>query len=352
MKPRILICDTYYDAAIQSLPFNPASTYESNLQDILYQSFGTSDFYSRNLNALGWEATDIIVNHDRLQNLWSAQYGENGGGSYWSLNDQVNFYKPDVIFLQNLGLPITGSMGVPIVGQLSCPWPGDQHVSKCQIIFTSFPHYVARIEALGVKAIYSPLAFDPIVLERCAPLPTDRIYDVTFVGGVSNPGHWRRGMEVLNAVAEAIPSFKWWGYGAECLPISSALFQAYQGEAWGLDMYRIFLQSKIVLNRHGEVAEGYSNNMRMFEATGCGALLATEVSENLDSLFYPGEKIGYSGIEQLISSIKVLLDNPHSIDAIAKRGQERTLRDHTYAKRMKTVSDTFQQCLSLQTTAK
>ncbi len=181
----------------------------------------------------------------------------------------------------------------------------------------------------------------------------DRIHDVVFIGGVGAPGHWTSGMRTLHAVAEAIPTFKWWGYGAEHLPVNSALFQKYQGEAWGLDMYRIMLQSKIVLNRHGEVAEGYANNMRMFEATGCGAALLTEASKNLGTFFELAhgfhEVAPYASIDEAIETIKLLIKYGAGL---AARGQQRTLRDHTYAQRMKTVSDTLHACLSQEATAK
>ena len=50
-------------------------------------------------------------------------------------------------------------------------------------------------------------------------------------------------------------------------------------------MYKVYGRSKIVINRHGEVAQGFANNMRMFEATGMGALLMTGQSPNLSDFF-------------------------------------------------------------------
>jgi hypothetical protein len=43
-------------------------------------------------------------------------------------------------------------------------------------------------------------------------------------------------------------------------------------------MYRVLARSGIVVNRLGPVAEGAANNMRLFEATGAGALLLTEAA--------------------------------------------------------------------------
>src|SRR5437764_8907748 len=82
-----------------------------------------------------------------------------------------------------------------------------------------------------------------------------------------------------------------WGFGSEGLPAGSAILGRYRGEAWGLDMYSVLAQSRITLNRHGEVAGGYAANMRMFEATGAGALLVTDSGKNLSELFEPGREV-------------------------------------------------------------
>lgn len=332
LNPRILILDTYYSEVIRSMPIDPAKSYESNLAAIMQRSFGTADFYSRNLRALGWDAEDVIVNHDQLNALGA--------------NDDVE--EPDVVFLQDLSIDYAQGSGLfgPkfMAAQLSCPWPSDEAVRRCEVIFTSFPHYVKRIEALGVKAVYNPLAFDPIVLDRIGPLPAERIHDVVFIGGLGR--HWQRGQEMLNAVAEAIPTFKWWGYGADLLPSNSALRQKYQGEAWGLDMYRILLQSKIVVNRHGEVAEGFTNNMRCFEVTGCGAVLMTEDSSNLRNFFKDDEVVGYGSANDLISRIQYFLNHDRERQEYADRAQVRCLNEHTYDIRMKTISDTLRGLLN------
>jgi hypothetical protein len=41
------------------------------------------------------------------------------------------------------------------------------------------------------------------------------------------------------------------------------------------------------LNRHIEAAEGFANNMRLFEATGVGAMLVTDDGKSLSELFRP-----------------------------------------------------------------
>lgn len=334
--PKIAILDTYYPQFLDSWYVNPAIPYEEELQRLLHHSFGTADFYSRNLGALGWDAVDIIVNGEDVQARWAFEHCMSSFDAQSILAAQIAEFKPDVIFSQNLSLDIPKPDGCILAGQCSCPWPGDANVRKYDLVFTSFPHYVERIDGLGVKAVYLPLAFDPIVLER-AVCPRERIYDCVFVGGIGR--HWKRGQEVLEAVARQIPTFLWWGYGVETLPKSSALREKYRGPAWGLDYYKILLQSKLVLNRHGEIAQGYANNLRMFEATGCGAFLVTEEYPNMRQFFDYPEVCEYANDREAVDMIAAMLDNDNVRLDSALMAQRRTMTDHTYASRMKTVSE-------------
>jgi spore maturation protein CgeB len=163
----------------------------------------------------------------------------------------------------------------------------------------------------------------------------ERVHDVVFVGGVGQT--WSS--DVLEAVAAAIPSFKWWGYGAKSLSPRSALARAYQGEAWGKSMYEILSAAKICLNRHSSAAHGYANNMRMYEATGSGALLLNDWASNLGDFFELGEEVeSYCSAEQAVWKIRWLLDHDDERRRMAEAGRLRTLRDHSYAVRMKAVS--------------
>ncbi len=345
MSQRILIIDTYYPDVLRTFAFWNGP-YEEELRLTLDPGFGTGDFYSRNLRALGWETMDVIVNHHRLQGKWA----EENGNPRDILSAQIDSFKPDVIFLQDLNvlLPKTDAL---VVGQCSCPLPPESKLRQCHTIFSSFPHYVERFKRMGINGVYNPLAFEPSIIDKCFPGVKKRdnfgrLHDVVFIGGVGNPSHWRNGMETLEMVAREIPKFCWWGYGYETLPSDSALRSKYVGNAWGVDMYQVMLQSKIVLNRHGEVAQGYTNNMRCFEATGCGALMMTERSLNLRDFFEANEAVGYGSPEEAVYLIKRYLENDDERQFIAKNGQQRTLRDHTYAQRMKTVSDTLRELLA------
>jgi hypothetical protein len=256
---------------------------------------------------------------------------------------QIVTFSPDVVFIQDLSFFDAATLAMLrsrylLAGQCSCPMPSADRVSQMQVLFTSFPHYVDRFKALGVQAEYLPLAFDP----RMKPAETERDLDISFVGGVGRQSHWEAGTDALEAVAAYFGErFHWYGYGLDNLPEASALRKCYRGTAWGREMYSIYGRSKVVINRHGEVAEGYANNLRMFEATGCGAMLVTEAAPNMDELF-PDGALKYSNISELIAltghALEFSAQNPDVFESNRRMAQSRTLNNHTYDIRMKTVS--------------
>ena len=148
---------------------------------------------------------------------------------------------------------------------------------------------------------------------------SERRFDVAFVGGLHPEVHGSS-VALLERVSRKVP-LDVWGYGADRLPATSPLLERYHGEAWGLDMYRVLAQSRIVVNRHIDAAEGHANNMRLFEATGVGALLVTEDADNLGDMFEPAEVVTYNGPDDLIEKVRHYLRHDEERAAIAAAGR-------------------------------
>jgi hypothetical protein len=296
-------------------------TYESNLRQLLDYSFGTADFYSRGLTALGWRCTDIIANYPQLNKLHAIE----------RIVDRIDAINPDVVFLQDLSTFTTFELdhfkrkGYMFAGQCSCALPNPELWHRIDVIFTSLPYYVR-----SSQWEFLPLAFDPIVLERVGPIERD--LGCIFVGGIG--WQWVSSRDLLDMARLNIPSMYFYGYGYEAAPGLD-----WQGYAWGLDYYRLLLRSKIVLNRHGAISKQYSNNLRLFEATGCGALVLTEESHNLRDFFADDEIVSYRSPSDAVEKINYYLAHDDERAAIAAKGQQRTLTDHTYANRLTKVSN-------------
>jgi spore maturation protein CgeB len=75
--------------------------------------------------------------------------------------------------------------------------------------------------------------------------------------------------------------------------------------------------------------------MRLYEATGVGTLLITDYKDNLHTLFEPGsEVIAYNSAEECVELVTYYLAHEEERQAIARAGQQRTLREHSYLHRM------------------
>lgn len=206
-----------------------------------------------------------------------------------------------------------------------------ENVLGFDMTFSSFPWLVEEIKHRGGKASYLPLAFQREVNYRVES-PVERDLPLTAVCGLGSR-IWASGTRTMARVAEEFSEFAWFGYGAGDVPQS--LQKAYHGPVWGHDYYRTLMRSRITINRHGEVAKGCANNLRLFEATGCGAMLLTEDAPNLDDFFcVPQECLTYGSDDRLVAQIRQLLASPSYVDDIRATGQARTLRDHCYENRV------------------
>ena len=364
---RVLIADTYYDALVARVyrdrPELAGATYAEQRAELLRLRFGTSDAYSHALETLGHEASELVVNCAPLQAAWAREAGlraplrlvESGRlrarrlGLVLIAMEQVRAWRPDVLYSQDLWFfprPALERLRRHVrllAGQIASPAPGRRILRGYDLIVTSFPHFVPRFRALGVDTEYLPLAFDERVLDALRSRGIDpdarsqRPVGAAFVGGLDGRVH-ARGTRLLEQAAAT--ELEIWGYGAETLPASSELRRRHRGEAWGLDMYAVLARSRIVLNRHIEAAEGHANNMRLYEATGVGAMLLTDRGANLDELFAVGSELAvYEDEDDLLEKLAHYLAHDDERVAIAAAGQERTLREHTYARRSTRLSE-------------
>ena len=361
---KIVIVDTYYPAFLARIYAqqngSASNDYSIQLQALMNACFGTSDFYSRHLNSLGCEAHDLVVNCIPLQQAWAN--ANNVPFSQLALKiphrlfrlpllgkflaglpglmdvaiAQIKAAKPDVLYCQDLSFFPSKVLHELkqhvrlVVGQIACPLPPESFLKSYDLILTSFPHFVDRLRGLGVKSEYFRIGFDERVLSLLGNVNKD--IDFSFVGGISR--HHGGAIPLLEYLTEST-AMRVFGYGADSLSLSSPIRQRHGGEVWGLDMYRALARSRITLNRHINVAENNANNMRLYEATGVGSMLLTDRKDNLDKLFdIDREVAAYSSKEEAAEMVRYYLDHPDEMAMVAKAGQARTLREHTYGQRM------------------
>jgi hypothetical protein len=358
---RILVIDTYYPVFLgdlyrehEDLERRP---YSEQWRVLMDACFGTADFYSSNLAKLGHEAAELVCNAAPLQRRWAQEHGLRLKEKTWGLRmrrgivptlfrrpsrwlyevlaAQVKTFRPDVVHFQDpagtdpaLLREIRPYVRL-LTAQIASPYAPQTNFSPYDLMLSSFPHFVKQFQQMGLRSSYFRLGFEPRVLERVRRTAP---HDAVFAGGFS-PSHSER-IRFFEKLTRRFP-IDWWGYGVDNLEPDSPLRAAYRGPAWALDMYECLHNARIAVNHHIDAAENFANNMRLYEATGVGAMLLTDAKENLPELFEPGrEAVAYRSVEECAELIRYYLDHEEERRAIARAGQERTLREHTYLHRM------------------
>lgn len=365
---RILILDTDYPAFTDWLysenPGLQEKTFDEQLRVHAKECFGMAGFCSSNMRMLGHDAQDFHVNNEIMQRQWASDHGIAVGSDWkWTvrlrrgilpwisreyvrrwyyeiLAAQIKHFRPDVIL--NLAMDEISSTFLcemkpytrVLVGQIAAHIPTGENWGVYDLVVSSLPNFVKYFRRIGVRSEYNRLAFEPSVLN--AIKVKERSIPISFIGSFTS-SHSKRD-QLLERLCLAVP-INIWGVGIDRLPPDSPIRSRYLGSAWGLGMFRILAASKIVINYHSDVAQSYANNMRLYEATGAGALLVTDLKDNLHEMFMPGkEAVAYRDIDECIELAQYYLEHAEERIAISVAGQKRTLETHTYLQRMQDLS--------------
>jgi len=389
VRLRFLILNTDYSVFLRWLytqhPRLEKQSYENQMRARNDSLFGMADFYSSNLRRLGHETYDIHANNEFMQTAWALEHGirlkERGAVRkglrralrrpwgvaaktslrrlkpvfgplfpvpvrqrtwfYDILLAQIKHYHPDVLLNQDMYnvqpqfLRRIKPYVRMLVGQHAATSLSNAEGFSCyDLVISSFPPTVEWFRKRGVPAELSRLGFEPRILSYLNR--DEKSIPTSFVGSFGSCHSSRAQLlETLCARLE----IKVWAPSVEHLSTNSRIRESYMGQAWGLEMYRILCRSQITLNHHGDIAP-YANNCRLYEATGVGSLLITDWKANLHEMFEPGkEVVAYRTPEECAELIRYYLENDKERETIARAGQQRTLREHTYYQRMKELVD-------------
>lgn len=267
---------------------------------------------------------------------------------YDILAAQIKHYKPDVLLNQDIGGISTRFLQEIkprvklLVGEHGSVLPEKLDLRCYDLITSLLPDSVREFRQLGICSELHRLAFEPRILSYLKD--QKKTIDISFVGGLYDVHSDR--IHLLEVLATRFGQMQIWGPGVNHLSKNSPIRERYAGQAWGLKMYQVMCESEMTLNTHGDKA-AYAGNMRLYEATGVGTLLITDWKENLHEMFEPGkEVVAYRTPEECAELVQYYLEHNDEREAIARAGQERTLREHTYYRRMQELVDILERYLS------
>ena len=353
--------------------------------------FSCGDAWAEALAPMGWSTEDHLFNALPLQRAWARERGVRWPGVGPALavaEAQVEEARPDVLWIDDCAsfdertverLRARCAPRCLLVGWAGAPVAGRARLAPYDLVLSNIPEYVRRLREEGLRAEHVHHAFDPRVLERLGAVATGAI-PVSFVGQIVRDMHLERERLLLSLAevtrplvfspsAELRPRLlassaaKYVGamagrvldrFGAlaladrgpavvskllrsrsrHLLPVHPRLWRSMRPAVFGLEMYRTLARSAVSLNVHAEHSPESASNMRLFEATGVGSCLLTDWKSNLPDLFRLDEEvIAFRGAQECIEKVRWLLDHPAARAEVARKGQARTLRDHTFARR-------------------
>lgn len=348
--------DHYYASRLDTLQLD----YAAQVEGLLSDGFSASHMLAPYLREFGYQAELIVANNSFLQQRWLQEQGlslrSRAGDMHEIVKRQIETIKPDVLYLSD---PISFDSRFVrelnwrprlVLGWRAAVIPSQTDWSEFDLILSNSS--ICRELALraGAKAVrhFQP-GFPAGFAERTKDLPKG--WDVVFTGQAGSEHLKRR--QLLNTVAKAPLGRRGEfsiGYflmtaGASDIPAGLAMHD--QGARWGMGMYEALKSGRIVLNAHIDLAGGEAGNMRLFEATGVGSFLLTEEHPRLSTYFEPGSEVAtYRSEEEMLDQIYYYLDHPEEREAIAKRGQQRCLTEHSMERRAKEFEAIVQDLLA------
>ncbi|MBI1391067.1 MAG: glycosyltransferase [bacterium] len=119
-------------------------------------------------------------------------------------------------------------------------------------------------------------------------------------------------------------------------------------QAFGEDMIRAMNRARVALNIHA--IDTLSTETRVYEVTGCGTFLLTE-KLSPESPFPEGTIAEFSSMAELVEKTRYFLDHEEERAAIAQRGYEYVIHNHTWKHRAQDIISTMERVIAERSAA-
>jgi hypothetical protein len=335
-------------------------TYAEHKRELLRFAPVHLNGFSEYMRQLGYECDEVIVDLENLQKRWAQEAGfavPNHGWQLEILLRQIENFKPDLLYLQDVGALhpavrrrikrfypfIRGVIvyrGFPVV---------EEGFHDIDLLLTGAVNLQSAYENLGVPVRFLPHAFEASILDNVEGWPSPYLNsrtDFAFLGYAGFGGHGvhhKERFDFLLRLLDETPLRCWLAeFPAEAADKPAPFFQEHRDRCspglMGLELHQVLRGARVVFNKHSSAHPGQVENMRLFEATGIGTCLLTDDGHNLPALFERDrEVVTYHSFEECVEKLSYLLEHERERAEIAAAGQARTLREHTWKNRARTL---------------
>jgi len=327
---------------------------------LVADGFSGIHMFAPYMQPLGYDSHLIVANNPCSQVQWlrenNAILNEPDNWLYEVVRKQIDLLSPDVLYLSD---PITfdsrfiatlARVPALILGWRAANIPESTDWSSFDVLMSSLSSLRQVALGLGAKAVEHFFPGYPVwINDRIASQSPS--FDVVFSGSWTLGQHPTRN-RYLQLLAEAASNptngFSLGLYlGGDTGSITSDVARYNLGAKFGVDMHAALKTGRIVLDARGileirnsitgqitDLAGQQTANMRIFEVTGSGVFLLAEHYDNISDYFEPGVEIEtFRDSVEMLRKIRYYLAHPEEREAIARRGQERCLRDYSMDRR-------------------
>lgn len=305
------------------------------LENLREDRFLASHDWARELSRRGWETRWWVANARPAVDAWLRERGRSPAtcpadedAAFAALIEE---YQPDVLWIGNPvrfdGRFLSRLRHRPklVVGWMAAPFPPQidwrgfdlllSHLTQCRV--GGLRQGVRRTER------FHP-GFPVEIWERLGTAQPES--DVVF-SGQWTAAHAHRNAFFQELAKEAqrssSPLDVRYHFAPHACRLPPEVERLDHGARWGLDMFRALRSGRIALNAEIDVASGEAGNMRLFEATGMGAMLLTEHQPNIESFFEPGREIEtFRTPGEMLEKIRWYLGHPTEMAAVAEAGRK------------------------------
>lgn len=403
MSFKLLIVSSMYPGYLkrfhEKFPDTAEKIYSEHYDLLMSDSTEFVASYTRTFCRLGINAIAIIANDKILQKKWKLQNGTENDGKKNLICQQILYYKPDILWIEDfkfisedlLNYVRQSIKNIKLIIAYHCAPCNSTTFMKlkaCDLVITCTPGLKEEFENAGIKTYLVYHGFDKELKTRISAERKSPLSEVLFSGSLfQGNGYHNSRIALINSllkkginlslyinterkyrisikkllysinqflkkirIKNINKVFKLLEYGS--VPVSyypELILKRVQKPEYGIEMYKLLQNAKIVLNNHGEVAGNYAGNMRLFEATGAGSCLLTDDKCNLKDLFdVNSEIVVYHDAEECADKIIWFLENDEERKAIAIAGQIKTLNYHTVEGRCKTILEIVKKELTIK----
>ncbi|HEY3490043.1 MAG TPA: TylF/MycF/NovP-related O-methyltransferase [Candidatus Deferrimicrobiaceae bacterium] len=344
----------YLKALYESEPHLAQASFRVQMDRLVADGFSGIHMFAPYMGNLGYDAELIVANNPWSQQQWLNEnritLADMQDWVHDVVRHQIDTLRPDVLYLSD---PITFDgrflrtlswKPSLVLGWRAANIPADTDWTGFDVMLSSLAALRETALKIGARAAehFFP-GYPGWVNGKISGSRPE--FDVVFSGMWTldqHPGRNRYLQEVAKAASDPRKPFTLGYYlSGQVETITPDVARFNLGGRFGVSMHQALRSGKIVIDARGiletrdnsgntvDLARRETANMRIFEATGAGVFLLTEHFDNLSAYFTPGVEVEtFRDGKELVEKIRYYLAHPEEREAIARRGQERCLREY------------------------